>query len=216
MFITFEGPDGSGKTTQISLLGRYLAKQGYPICLTREPGGTPIGEQIRVVLHDRANREMNPRAELLLYSASRAQLVEEVIRPALEAGQIVLCDRFYDSSLAYQGYGRGLDLEVLRQITAFATGGLRPDLTVYIDVEPEVGLIRRQRDGSAEWNRLDALALEFHQRVREGYRCLIAAEPERWISVDGNRPVEAVQDEIRVIVLKRLAQQGVAPRSIGG
>ncbi len=211
MFITFEGPDGSGKTTQITLLGAHLTEQGYVVCLTREPGGTPIGEQIRAVLHDRANREMVPRAELLLYSASRAQLVEEVIRPALAAGQIVLCDRFYDSSLAYQGYGHGLDLEALWQITAFATGGLRPDLTLYIDIEPQVGLSRRQRDGSAEWNRLDALALEFHQRVREGYRRLMAAEPERWVCVDGNRPVEAVQQEIRTVVLKRLAQKGITP-----
>lgn len=215
MFITFEGPDGSGKTTQIALLGEYLTEQGYAVCLTREPGGTPIGEQIRAVLHDRANREMVPRAELLLYSASRAQLVDEVIRPALAAGQIVLCDRFYDSSLAYQGYGHGLDLEALRQITAFATGGLRPDLTLYIDIEPQVGLSRRQRDGSAEWNRLDALALEFHERVREGYRRLMAAEPERWVCVDGNRPIEAIQEEIRTLVLERLAQRGIAPPPAG-
>lgn len=212
MFITFEGPDGSGKTTQITLLAEHLAGQGYVLLATREPGGTSIGEQIRAVLHDRANQEMHPHTEFLLYSASRAQHVAQLIRPALASGQIVLCDRFYDSSLAYQGYGRGLDLDALRRITAFATGGLRPDLTVYVDIDPRTGLSRRQHDGSAEWNRLDAQALAFHERVREGYRQLISAEPERWVSVDGDRPVEVVQSEIRALVEQRLAACGIRPR----
>lgn len=207
MFITFEGPDGSGKTTQFTLLGEYLSRQGYRIRLTREPGGTSIGEQIRHVLHRRENEEMSPHAEILLYSASRAQLVAEVIRPALTAGTIVLSDRFYDSTLAYQGYGHGLSLDHLRQITAFATGGLKPDLTVYIDVDPDIGLRRRQADVSAEWNRLDALALDFHRRVYAGYRELIAAEPGRWVVIDGRRAIDAVQEDIRREVLSRLQRR---------
>lgn len=203
MFITFEGPDGSGKTTQVHLLADYLRAEGYDILLTREPGGTSIGDQIRAVLHDPANVEMNPRAEILLYSASRAQHVAQVIRPALAAGRIVLSDRFYDSTLAYQGYGHGLDLEMLRAITAFATGGLVPDLTVYVDVSPEEGLQRR-RLGGEEWNRMDAQTLAFHQRVCAGYLELARAEPERWIVVDGAQPVGEVQEEIRALVQGRL------------
>ena len=208
MFITFEGPEGCGKTTQLALLADYLARQGYTIYKTREPGGTSIGEQIRSVVHSLQNEEMDPRAEVLLYSASRAQLMFQVIRPRLKAGEIVLCDRFYDSTLAYQGYGRGLDIEMLRQITRFATGGLRPDLTLYLDVEPLVGLARHQRDEEAKWNRLDALDLEFHRRVQAGYRQLIAEEPERWVIIDGERPVEEVQAEVRAVVEGRLARHG--------
>jgi dTMP kinase len=204
MFITFEGPDGCGKTTQLALLEAYLTEQGYLPCVTREPGGTDIGEQVRDVLHSPDNQEMHPRAEILLYSASRAQLVEQVIRPALAAGKIVLTDRFYDSTLAYQGYGHGLDLEALRQITRFATGGLRPDLTLYLEIDPQAGLSRRQSDQGAEWNRLDALGLEFHRRVHAGYQALIAAEPERWVVIDGDRPVEVVQAEVREAVMARL------------
>jgi dTMP kinase len=204
MFITFEGPDGCGKTTQLALLEAYLTEQGYLPCVTREPGGTDIGEQVRDVLHSPDNQEMHPRAEILLYSASRAQLVEQVIRPALAAGKIVLTDRFYDSTLAYQGYGHGLDLEALRQITRFATGGLKPDLTLYLEINPQAGLSRRQSDQGAEWNRLDALGLEFHRRVHAGYQALIAAEPERWVVIDGDRPVEVVQAEVREAVMARL------------
>jgi dTMP kinase len=204
MLITFEGPDGSGKTTQLALLAEYLGQQGYSLVRVREPGGTRIGEQIRGVLHHIEHREMHPRAEVLLYSAARAQLVEEVIGPALAAGQIVLCDRFYDSTFAYQGYGHGLDTAALVQLTGFATGGLKPDLTIYIDIEPEEGLKRRQRDGKAEWNRLDALGLEFHRRVHAGYRQLIAAEPDRWVKIDGSRAVEAIQADLRRIIAERI------------
>ncbi len=204
MLITFEGPDGSGKTTQLNLLAEFLAQQGYSLIHVREPGGTRIGEQIRDVLHHIDNREMRPTAEVLLYSAARAQLVEEVIRPALAAGRIVLCDRFYDSTFAYQGYGHGLNTDALRQLTAFATGGLKPDLTVYIDIEPEEGLKRRQRNSGAEWNRLDALGLEFHRRVHAGYQKLIAAEPERWVVIDGDRPVETLQVDVRKVITEKL------------
>ena len=204
LFITLEGPDGGGKSTQARLLVEYLTGRGVPALLTREPGGTPIGDQIRRTLMDLGNTGMHPRTEILLFSASRAQIVHQVIRPRLEAGGVVVCDRFYDSTLAYQGYGHGLDLTALRAITDFATGGLRPDLTFLIDLPAEDGLRRRRRGG--QWNRLDAYDLGFHQRVRQGYFDLAAAEPGRWVTVDATRPVEAVQSEIRRLVEARLEQ----------
>ncbi len=203
MFITFEGPDGSGKTTQARLLAEHLRRRGYTVVLTREPGGTPIGDQIRAILHDPRNTAMDARAEILLFSASRAQHVARLIRPALARGEIVISDRYADSTLAYQGYGRGLDLESLREITAFATGGLTPSLTLYLDIAPQDGL-RRRRLGGGEWTRLDAEALEFHERVRAGYEALARLEPERWVRVDAARPVEEIQEEIRAIVEGRL------------
>lgn len=196
VFITLEGPDGSGKTTQLRLLDGWLTAQGQAPLVTREPGGTRIGEAVRDLLHDCTYVEMAPHAEILLYSASRAQLVTEVIRPALDAGRIVLCDRYFDSTYAYQGYGRGLSLDALRQITAFATQGLTPDLTLYLDVPPEVGLRRRTQSGE-DLNRLDREALAFHRRVRAGYRELAAAEPRRWRVIDAQPPVDEVQQAVR-------------------
>lgn len=204
MFITLEGPDGSGKTTQSRLLADWMQEQGYPVLLVREPGGTAIGERVREILHDPAHVGMTPWAEVFLFCASRAQLVAEVIRPALAAGRIVLCDRYADSTLAYQGYGRGLDLESLRAVLRLATGGLMPDLTFYLDISPEEGLTRRRR-GGGEWNRLDREALEFHRRVRAGYRELAGLEPRRWVIVDAARPVEAIQADLRAILLERLS-----------
>lgn len=209
-FITFEGPDGSGKTTQAQILYHDLAGEGYLVLLVREPGGTDIGDQIRAVLHDTKNVQMLPNAELLLYSASRAQLVGQVIRPALEAGTIVLCDRYAESTLAYQGYGRGLDLELLKAITHFATGGLRPDLIVYLDIDVEEGLRRRQsssRAGEGEWNRMDQQELDFHRRARAGYLQMAAAEPERWFIVEATRPVTWIRDVIGKRVKRLLAQR---------
>ena len=208
MFITFEGPEGSGKTTQIRLLRDYLQQQGWSVVATREPGGTPIGDQIRACLHDVNNTAMTAAAELLLYSASRAQLVGELIRPALAQGHIVLCDRYADSTLAYQGYGRGLDLAALQQITQFATGGLQPDLTLFLDVAVEAGLARRQLGGD-EMNRLDREAVTFHQKVRAGYFQLIAANPARWVIINAERPVPVIQAEIREIVRGRIRQARV-------
>jgi len=202
LFITLEGPDGSGKTLQTRLLAEWLTAQGYPLLTTREPGGTRIGEAIREVLHDCAHTEMAPQAEILLYSAARAQHVAEVIRPALAAGRIVLCDRYFDSTYAYQGYGRALPLEALRAITDFAVQGLIPDLTLYLDVPPEVGLQRRARSGE-ELNRLDREALDFHARVRAGYLELAAAEPSRWRIIDANRPPEDVQQELRTALTEK-------------
>jgi dTMP kinase len=196
MFITFEGSEGSGKSTQITLLATYLKELGYQIKTTREPGGTQIGEQVRLCLHDVGNTDMTPAAEVLLYSASRSQLVEEVIKPALAEGKIILSDRYADSTLAYQGYGRQLDLVALTSITQFATGGLRPDLTIFLDIDVEEGLTRRTA-GDEEMNRMDLQRLEFYQRVRQGYLTLAAAEPNRWIIIDAGRPASQVQDDIR-------------------
>ncbi len=202
MFITLEGPEGSGKTSQLASLKTYLCQAGYPVLATREPGGTPIGDQIRSLLFDLRNTDMIPRTEALLLQASRAQLVETVIRPHLERGGVVLCDRFADATLAYQGYGHGLDRLALRQVVEYATGSLWPDLTILLDVDVEVGLRRRLNDG--DWNRLDAYAVDFHRRVRQGYLEMAGAEPERWVVVDASRPMSEVQDGLRRIVLERL------------
>lgn len=202
MFITFEGPEGSGKTCQIAELFTFLKQQGYPVLLTREPGGTSIGDQIRTILSDLENTEMRPRTEILLFQASRAQLVEQVIMPHLAEGGIVLCDRYADSTLAYQGYGHQEDLDALRSLIAFATRGLKPDLTLFLDVDVEVGLRRRAKGG--DWNRLDAYAVAFHQRVRQGYLQLAREEPERWTLIDAAQPLEQVQEEIRRVVCERL------------
>ncbi len=204
MLITLEGPEGSGKSSQIRLLYDYLQAQGVAVRLTREPGGTPIGDEIRACVHNVQNTAMCPEAELLLYSASRAQLVREVIRPSLAVGMVVLCDRFYDSTLAYQGYGRGLNLTALRQITDFATGGLTPDLTFLLDLDVEIGLARRT-GGGVEMNRLDLETVAFHRRVRQGYHQLAAAEPDRWRIIDANRPPEIIQTDLRFIIANRLS-----------
>jgi dTMP kinase len=202
MFITLEGPDGSGKTSQLPLLAEYLRTQGFDVLTTREPGGTSISEQIRAVLHSLENTEMNPRTEILLYQASRAQLVVQVIRPHLAKGGVVISDRFADSTLAYQGYGHQLDLEPLGVLVAFATGGLKPDLTILLDIDVEVGLQRRKQGGN--WNRLDAYDLAFHQRVRQGYHQLARAEPERWVEIDASQPPKKVQIAMRRVVAERL------------
>ena len=202
MFITLEGPDGSGKTTQARLLAHWLQEEGHPVVLVREPGGTTIGERIREVLHDPAHTGMSPWTEVFLYCAARAQLVAEIIRPALAAGQTVLCDRYADSTLAYQGYGRGLDLDALRLVLYLATGGLTPDLTFCLDISPEEGLARR-RAGGEEWNRLDQETVDFHRRVRTGYLELAGLEPQRWIVVDAARPVDAVQADLRALLQAR-------------
>ena len=206
MFITFEGPDGSGKTYQLATFADYLKDKGYPVLTTREPGGTSIGDQIRDVLHDLNNTEMHPHTEILLYQASRAQLVEQVIVPHLKSGGIILCDRYSDSTLAYQGYGHQLNLKKLAALIDFATRGLKPDLSLLLDVDVEEGLRRRARGG--EWNRLDAYDLDFHQRVRQGYHELVRQEPQRWVVIDAGQPPERVQADIRKFVMERLAKSG--------
>ncbi len=202
VFITFEGPEGSGKTTQIPPLADFLRSRGHEVLTTREPGGTPIGDQIRAILSDLGNTAMHPRAEILLFLASRAQLVEQVIRPHLAGGGVVLCDRYADSTLAYQGYGHGVDLGVLQNLLLFATGGVFPHLTFLLDLDVEAGLKRRAQGG--DWNRLDAYALEFHRRVRRGYHQLAKKEPERWVVIDASQPPERVQAAIRQSLAERL------------
>jgi len=202
MFITFEGPDGSGKTTQVAPLTEFLTQLGYQVLITREPGGTEIGDQIRQILSDLKNTGMHPRSETLLFLAARAQLVEQVIKPHLAKGYIVLCDRYADSTMAYQGYGHQNDLNQINSLINFATGGLKPDLTLLLDVGAEAGLKRKAE--ANEWNRLDAYSLEFHQRVRQGYVELARAEPERWVIIDADQPADLVQDAIRQVVQSRL------------
>ena len=203
MFITLEGPDGSGKTSHVKPLAEWLEGQGYRVHTAREPGGTAISEQIRNVLHDLKNTEMHPHTETLLYQAARAQIVEQVIRPKLAEGWIVLCDRYADSTLAYQGYGHRQNMEEVRALVRYATGGLLPDLTLLLDVDAETGLRRRQTAG-AEWNRLDAYALEFHYRVRAGYLELAQQDPARWVVVNAMQPWEQVQQDLRTAFLHRL------------
>ena len=199
MFITFEGPEGSGKSTQLPRLAQFLEDSSLQVVKTREPGGTKIGDQIREVLVRMDNTELHPRTEILLFLAARAQLVEELIIPSLKQGKIILCDRYGDSTLAYQGYGHGLDLETLRAMLQFATGGLKPDLTILLDVDVFTGLKRKKI--KEEWNRLDAFELSFHERVRAGYKILAEQEPERWKIVDATQDPDQVQMEIRALVL---------------
>lgn len=205
MFITLEGPEGSGKSSQLPELAEFLRGQGWDVLTTREPGGTPIGDQIREVLMRLDNQELHPRTEILLFLASRAQLVEQVIKPALREGKLVISDRFGDSTLAYQGYGHGLDLDTLRTMLDFATDQLKPELTLLLDVDVEIGLQRKRKED--EWNRLDAYELAFHQRVREGYHHLCQQEPERWRVIDAMQPQEKVQLALRRAVMLFLQEK---------
>jgi dTMP kinase len=208
MFLTLEGPEGSGKTSHLPSLVQYLREQGYSVFATREPGGTSIGEQIREVIHNLKNVEMHPRTETLLYQAARAQIVEEVIRPRLAAGEVVISDRYADSTIAYQGYGHQQDLDQVRQLVRYATGGLVPDLTILLDLDVELGLKRKTQNG-AEWNRLDAYTVEFHKRVRNGYLAMVKQEPLRWVVIDAGQGWGKVQEGLRGTILERLAARGV-------
>jgi dTMP kinase len=199
-FITFEGMDGCGKTTQLRLFAQLLREQGREVVETVEPGGTAIGQQIRRILLDPASAEIHARTELLLYFASRAQNVEQVIRPALAAGKVVLCDRFTDSTLVYQGCGRGLDTQIVRDLDRIACQGLKPDVTVLIDIDLETSLFRarrrNERVGPAE-SRIDEEGAAFHERVRKGYLALAEGEPERIVAIDGRAAVQEVAQRIR-------------------
>jgi len=203
MFITLEGLDGSGKTTQVQRLIAWLQTRGQTVVSVREPGSTHIGDSVRAILHDRGNTNIDPKTELLLYCAARAQLIPEHIQPSLKAGAIVVCDRFIDSTLAYQGYGRGIELGFLRTLLAFVTGGLMPDLTFYLDVDPERALQRRSASGE-EMTRLDVEAIEFHRRVRDGYRNLIAQDPARWQVIDATQTPEQIASAIQHVLGAKL------------
>lgn len=195
MFITFEGIEGSGKTTQLRRLAEHLRALGRTVLETREPGGTDVGLVLRGLLLSDPPVTLAPPAELLLYLADRAQHVAERIRPALAAGQIVLCDRFSDSTIAYQGFARGLDLDTVRRLDAFARDGLSPDLTFLLDIDPEDGL-RRAHARSGARDRFETAPLAFHQRVREGLRTLAGAEPRRFRTIDSTKPPHLVAGEI--------------------
>lgn len=233
LFVTFEGAEGSGKSTQARILYERLQGRGYPVILTREPGGTRIGNMIRRILLDLQHTEMAAPTETLLFLAARAQLVSEVIRPYLHVGGIVLCDRYVDSTYAHQGYGLGRDLSELRAITSAATGGLMPDLTLYLDLSAEEGLERKLTakrtdnenrvpalgmraaafsqqsavQSSVEWNRLDARGLAYHQQVATGYSELVAQDPERWRVLDARLPINELAQAVEAAVeplLKRV------------
>ena len=206
MFITLEGPEGSGKSSHIPHLVEYLREKGHTVFPTREPGGTSIGEQIREILHSLKNTEMHPRTETLLYQAAHAQFVEQIVKPHLAAGEIVLSDRYADSTIAYQGYGHQQDLEQVRSLVHYATGGLTPDLTLLLDVDVEIGLERgaRRHEKGGEWNRLDAYQLDFHRRVRAGYLEMMGQEPGRWIRVDASQDWEKVQGDLRKILSAKI------------
>lgn len=200
-FITFEGPEGSGKTTQLLLLAKHLKEKGHSVVVTREPGGTPISEKIRNILLETHGLELGDRTELLLMVASRAQNTDEIIMPALRQGKVVLCDRYSDSTLAYQSYGRGLDLKEARNMCLYATKGLQPDLTFLIDIEPEKGLERavvsaRGKNPAGSHDRMESQGIEFHRKVREGFLKLAEAEPKRFVVLDGSKPIEVINMEI--------------------
>ena len=207
-FITFEGPEGGGKSTHIRLLADYLRERGVDLVLTREPGGTPTGEAIRGLLqHDGAGESPTDRAELLLFLASRAQHVERLIRPALSEGKWVLCDRFDDSTLAYQGYGRGLDLSLLQAMNSFATAGLKPDLTVLLDVSPETSrqrLLMRLAQTSGTPDRIEREPDAFHIRLRTGFLDLARQHPDRFLVVNADREASRVAQDIREAISQRL------------
>ena len=204
LFITFEGTEGCGKSTQINLLAAHLQQQGQSVFQTREPGGTPLGEAIRSLLqHDAAGNNMIPEAELLLFAASRAQLTREQILPALENGQVVLCDRFMDSTTVYQGVARKIDRDTVDRINRFAVGNARPDLTILIDIKPEMGMSRVRKRSDGQLDRMEREAIEFFQAVRAGYLKLADAEPERFVVVDGSQPIDTLQQVIRDVVQTR-------------
>jgi len=198
LFITFEGGEGCGKSTHSGLLLKKLEQQNIPVILTHEPGGTALGDELRKALKKKRGSFVSPQAELFLVAASRAQLVAEVIRPALEEGKIVICDRFTHSTMVYQGYGRGLDFTAIQMVNNMATRNLNPDLVIFLDIPPEQGLARKQNLK----DRFELEDLSFHQRVRAGYVKLAAADPDHWLVIDASLP----KDEVAGIIWDRVSQ----------
>lgn len=206
MFITLEGPEGSGKTTAVEIAVKKLQEMGYEIVRTREPGGTPIAEQIRNVILDKANTNMDPRTEALLYAASRRQHLVEKVWPAIKEGKVVICDRYLDSSLAYQGGARGLGIDNVLNVNLFATENTWPDLTLLFDIDPNIGLSRIAANSSREVNRLDLEKIEFHQKVRESFLYLAKKYPERFIVIDASQSREKVAQATLEAILSRLCK----------
>ena len=206
MFITLEGPEGSGKTTAVETAVNKLIEMGYQIIRTREPGGTPIAEQIRNVILDKSNTAMDPRTEALLYAASRRQHLVEKVWPALKEGKIVICDRYLDSSLAYQGGARGLGVDNILNINLFATENTWPDLTLLFDIEPEIGLQRIAKNANREVNRLDLEKIEFHNKVRQTFLDLSKRYPDRYVVIDASQSREKVAEDTLQAILKRLCK----------
>lgn len=207
-----EGPDGSGKSVQARMLAQRLRARGLAVTLSREPGGTELGEQVRHIVNDPGPTPRGPKADVLLYSAARAQHVDEVIRPALEAGHIVVCDRYATSTMAYQGYGSGMDRDLLARIGEWVSGGLQPDTVVLLDVSPQTGLDRRAAGDSDEltrWEDESRFDLAFHTRVREGYLEMAAADPERWVVLDGSGSIDEVAEGVGRAVDAVLPRAGV-------
>jgi dTMP kinase len=207
IFITFEGIEGCGKSTQLELLAKELENRGLKVLKTQEPGGTKIGAMIRKILLDPKNKAITPMTELMLYGASRSQHLKEVILPAIEAGKIVLCDRYSDSTVAYQCYGRGLNLEAIKRLDSLLTGGLKPSLTILLDIDPEKGLLRAkkriEKNNSMKENRIEQEGFSFHKRVREGYLKIAEEEPDRIRVIGADLPVEEIHKKIIEIVKER-------------
>lgn len=204
LFVTFEGGEGSGKSSCLAKVAKDLQNAGYEVVITREPGGTPISEQIRNVILDKANTDMDPMTEALLYAASRRQHLVQKILPALREGKIVLCDRYLDSSLAYQGGARGLGIEKILALNQFAIDGQYPDLTLFFDLEPEVGLERIEENSSREVNRLDLEKLSFHHKVRDSFLKLMGMFPDRYVRIDASKSREEVENSALEQIIKRL------------
>jgi dTMP kinase len=212
LFIVLEGPDGAGKSVQARMLADRLRERGLAVTYTREPGGTALGEQVRRIVNDPGPTPRGPAADVLLYSAARAQHVDEIIRPALESGNVVICDRYATSTMAYQGYGSGVDRELLATIGDWVTGGLQPDLVVLLDVTAEAGLARRASGSAAEltrWEDESRHDLAFHQRVREGYHEMATADPGRWVVLDGSGDIDSVAEEVSRVVDAVLLLSGI-------
>ena len=206
MFITLEGPEGSGKTTAVAEAVKKLEEMGYEIVRTREPGGTPIAEQIRNVILDKANTKMDPRTEALLYAASRRQHLVEKVWPAIKEGKIVICDRYLDSSLAYQGGARGLGIDEVLNVNLFATENTWPDLTLLFDLDPTIGLNRIAQNSEREVNRLDLEKIDFHNKVRESFLLLARRYPERFVIIDASQPREVVAKATMDAILSRICK----------
>ncbi len=209
LFITFEGPDGAGKTSVLEELKKYMQVSNIDYLFTREPGGIAISEQIREIILNTRNTLMDGKTEALLYAASRRQHLVEKVIPALNSGRVVFCDRFIDSSLAYQGHARGLNMDAVKAINAFAIEEYMPDITIYLDIEPELGLARIANNKEREINRLDLEKLEFHKKVREGYSILMEEYPERIIKVDASKSIKEVLNEVIGILKSEFFKRGL-------